>query len=89
MTEGFSCEGFEVFMAVTMKNAVFWDVVPCAFIINRRFGVTYHPHLHCRREPKQESGVKPSVVLQKIGKQALGLFYILFCFIYFSYFPMY
>jgi hypothetical protein len=26
--------GFEVFMAVTMKNAVFWDVAPYGFIIN-------------------------------------------------------
>jgi hypothetical protein len=25
--------GFEVFTAVTVKNAVFWDVVPCGFII--------------------------------------------------------
>jgi hypothetical protein len=32
--------GFEVFTAVNMKNAVFWDVVPCEFIINRRFGET-------------------------------------------------
>jgi hypothetical protein len=30
--------GFEVFTAVTMKNAVFWDVTPCGFIVNRRFG---------------------------------------------------
>jgi hypothetical protein len=32
---------FEVFMAVTMKNAVFWDVAPCSFWVNRRFGGTY------------------------------------------------
>jgi hypothetical protein len=25
---------FEVFTAVTMKNAVFWDVAPCGFNIN-------------------------------------------------------
>jgi hypothetical protein len=25
---------FEVFTAVTLKNAVFWDVTPCAFILN-------------------------------------------------------
>jgi uncharacterized integral membrane protein len=25
--------GFEVFTAATMKNAVFWDVAPCGFII--------------------------------------------------------
>jgi hypothetical protein len=25
--------GFEVFMVVTMKNVVFWDVAPCGFIL--------------------------------------------------------
>jgi hypothetical protein len=29
---------FEVFTAVTMKNGVFWDVMPCGFCKNRRFG---------------------------------------------------
>jgi hypothetical protein len=29
---------FEVFTAVTMKNAVFWDVAPCRSGENRRFG---------------------------------------------------
>jgi hypothetical protein len=28
-------QGFEVFTAVTMKNAVFWDAAQCWFIINR------------------------------------------------------
>jgi hypothetical protein len=31
---------FEVFTAVTIKNAVFWDVTPCGSCINRRFGGT-------------------------------------------------
>jgi hypothetical protein len=31
---------FEVFMAVTMKNAVFWDVTACGSCKNRRFGGT-------------------------------------------------
>jgi hypothetical protein len=30
---------FEVFMAVAMKNGVFWDVMPCGSCKNRRFGV--------------------------------------------------
>jgi hypothetical protein len=30
--------GFEVFTAVTIRNAALWDVAPCGFIINRRFG---------------------------------------------------
>jgi hypothetical protein len=31
---------FEVFTAVTMKNGVFWDVTPCGFCKDRRFGGT-------------------------------------------------
>jgi hypothetical protein len=31
---------FEVFMAVTKKNGVFWDVMLCGFRKNRRFGGT-------------------------------------------------
>jgi hypothetical protein len=29
---------FEDFTAMTMKNAVFWDVEPCRSCVNRRFG---------------------------------------------------
>jgi hypothetical protein len=32
---------FEVFAALTMKNAVFWDVAPCIACVDRRFGGTY------------------------------------------------
>jgi hypothetical protein len=35
---------FEVFMAVTMKNVVFWDLTQCGSRKNRRFGGPYHPH---------------------------------------------
>jgi hypothetical protein len=28
-----------------LKNAVFWDVAPCRFSVNRRFGGTYRLHL--------------------------------------------
>jgi hypothetical protein len=31
-------ERFEVFTAVTMKKAVFWDVTSCGSCKNRRFG---------------------------------------------------
>jgi hypothetical protein len=31
---------FGVFTAVTMKNGVFWDVMPCGSCKNRRFGGT-------------------------------------------------
>jgi hypothetical protein len=42
-------QGFEVFTAVSMKNAVFWDVAPCGFIIDRRFGGTCPLHLQGKR----------------------------------------
>jgi hypothetical protein len=32
-------------MAVTMKNAVFWDMAPCRYCVNRRFRGTYRLHL--------------------------------------------
>jgi hypothetical protein len=35
------CVRYEVFTAVTMKNAVFWDVAPCRYCVNRRFRGTY------------------------------------------------
>jgi hypothetical protein len=35
---------FEVFTAVCMKNAVFWDVTPCASCKNRRIGGTLRLH---------------------------------------------
>jgi hypothetical protein len=35
---------FEVFTAVTMENAVFWDVTQCGSCKNRRFGGTHHLH---------------------------------------------
>jgi hypothetical protein len=35
---------FEVFTAVTLKNDVLWDVVPCRSCVNRRFGGTYRLH---------------------------------------------
>jgi hypothetical protein len=40
---------FEVLTAVTMKNAVFWDVAPCRSCVNRRFGGTYHLLLQGRK----------------------------------------
>jgi hypothetical protein len=44
-----NCVRFEVFTAVTMKNSVSWDVTPCRFCVNRRFGGTYRLYLHGRK----------------------------------------
>jgi hypothetical protein len=46
--------GFEVFKAVTIKNAVFWDVAQCWFIINRRFGGTRLLHFQGGRNKASE-----------------------------------
>jgi hypothetical protein len=35
----------EVFTAVTVKNAVFWDVAPGGSSYNQSFGSTCHAHL--------------------------------------------
>jgi hypothetical protein len=35
---------FEVFMVVTMRNAIFWDVAPCGSYENQRFGGMCHLH---------------------------------------------
>jgi hypothetical protein len=35
----------EFFTAVTMKNTVFWHMVPCRSCVNRRFWGTYRLHL--------------------------------------------
>jgi hypothetical protein len=53
---------FEVFTAVTMKNAVFWDVAPCRSCVNRRFGGTYRLHLHGKKI--RERGITVSRWLQ-------------------------
>jgi hypothetical protein len=47
----------EVFTAVTMKNAIFWDVVPCRSCVNRRFGGTYRLHLQGRKTCEQGTSV--------------------------------
>jgi hypothetical protein len=44
---------FEVFTAVTMKKAVFWDVALSRYCVNRRFGGTYRLHLQSRRKEKK------------------------------------
>jgi hypothetical protein len=47
------CKEFEVFTAVTVKKAVFWNVAPCRSGVNRRFGGTYRLHLQGRGENKK------------------------------------
>jgi hypothetical protein len=44
-----------------MKKAVFWDVAPCIYGVNRRFGGTYRLHLQGRREIIRKSTREASV----------------------------
>jgi hypothetical protein len=48
---------FNVFTAVTMKNAVFWDVSPCRSCVNRRFGGICHLHIQGRKIRERETSV--------------------------------
>jgi hypothetical protein len=41
---GLKYVSFEVFMAVTLKNAVFWYIIQCGSHENQRFGRTYRHH---------------------------------------------
>jgi hypothetical protein len=36
-------------MAVTVKNAVFWDIAPCRSCVNRRFGGKYCLYIQGRK----------------------------------------
>jgi hypothetical protein len=43
---------FEVFTALTMKNAVFWDMVLCGSCANWCFGGTYRLYLQIIKNPR-------------------------------------
>jgi hypothetical protein len=69
----FCARGYELesqFMVIVMlelrtkslkKNALFWDVAPCDFIINRRFGGTCRLHLQGRRNNSSEEKLDGSL----------------------------
>jgi hypothetical protein len=46
-------ERFEVFTAMTTKNAVFWNITACCSCKDRRFGRTYR--LHHQEEKNQRA----------------------------------
>jgi hypothetical protein len=58
---------FEVFTAVTMKNAVFCDMAPCSYCVNRRLGGTYRLHFRAEEKKKKirERGTNVSRWLQQ------------------------
>jgi hypothetical protein len=70
---------FKVVTAVTMKNAVFWDVMPCGSFKNQSFGGTWHLYhqgdfgfIHSvRRLLVTANGVPNSPILVTLMMQAL------------------
>jgi hypothetical protein len=56
----FASVRFEVFTAVTTKNAVFWDVALFKSCVNRRFGGTYRLHLSGQKIRERRIGVSRS-----------------------------
>jgi hypothetical protein len=62
---------FEVFIAVTMKNGVFWDVTPCGSCKNRCLGGTWYFFAACRLLVTA-SVVPSSPILVTLMKEALN-----------------
>jgi hypothetical protein len=55
MTNTLYLVGFEVFKAVTMKNAVLWGVAPCrSDRLNRSFGGSYRIHLQGKKIQREQ-----------------------------------
>jgi hypothetical protein len=68
-------EGSEVFTAVTMKNGVFWDVMPSGYCKNRSFGGSYRLIVFLRSARRllfTTSVVPSSPILVTLMKKALS-----------------
>jgi hypothetical protein len=46
-----------------MKNAIFWDVMPCGSCTNRRFGETYLLHHRGKKNQQVRNNVSSSQLL--------------------------
>jgi hypothetical protein len=60
---------FEVFTAVTMKNAVFWDVITCGSCKNWRFGGKYRLHHHGDENQRARNNISSNWQLQHAAKK--------------------
>jgi hypothetical protein len=62
-----------------LKNGVFWDVAPCGFCVNRRFGGSYSLHFQGRRTCERslwymnESWLLDSEYLHEVHNPSYGL----------------
>jgi hypothetical protein len=54
-----------------MKNAIFWDVMPCRSCVNRRFRGTYCLHLQGRKIRERGTSVS-----RWLAKSARGFYYL-------------
>jgi hypothetical protein len=57
---------YEVFTAVTMKNAVFWDITPCGSCKNWHFRGMYCLHYHNGLQLLVTAGIIPSSLILAI-----------------------
>jgi hypothetical protein len=48
------CVRLEVFTAVSVNNAVFWDVTQCGSCESRRFGGKWNLYLQCRKTQRPQ-----------------------------------
>jgi hypothetical protein len=60
------------FMTLFFKNAVFWDVAPCEYRVNRRFGGTYRLHIQGRKV--RELGTSVSRLLLSVYDSSQNIY---------------
>jgi hypothetical protein len=54
--------GFEVFTAVVINVAIFWDIAPCGPYVKRRFGRTYQFYLQDLKSSEQAASMQQLAV---------------------------
>jgi hypothetical protein len=59
---------FDVFTAVAMKNADFWNMTPCNSCKNQRFGGTFRLHHHRDRNRRARNNVSSNYQLKNAVK---------------------
>jgi hypothetical protein len=71
-----------------MKNSVFWDVAPCRYFVNRRFGGTYRLHLQGIRKPQAMNQLEQVAVYsykistrRHIPEDGILMLFLLFSFV--------
>jgi hypothetical protein len=68
------CVRSEVFTAVTVKNAVFWDIAPCGSCKNGRFGGMHRLHHQSNKNQRARNNVHSNQQSKHAAKLLLTLF---------------